>query len=167
LILRPATEGDIAAAADVAARSYRAAFADILDTAALDVRTSGFFAERFAAALKLLVVAEREGAVLGFSLMANGHIDMLFVDPACQRSGVGRHLLAEAEVRGARSLECFRANFAARRFYEEQGWRLAQTYAREFAGAEHEFVRYEKPTAENRNWSGPDSRRQAGGASRR
>jgi putative acetyltransferase len=167
LILRPATQADIAAAADVAARSYRAAFADILDAAALDARTPGFFAERFAAALQLLVVAISEGTLLGFSLMANGHIDMLFVDPACQGSGVGRRLLAEAEARGASSLECFRANFAARRFYEGRGWRLAQAYARAFAGAEHEFVRYEKPTAGNRSWSGTDIRRRTGGGPRR
>src|SRR5258706_15623951 len=92
LILRPAAEADIAAAAAVAARSYRAAFADILDTTTLDVRTPGFFAERFAAALQLLVVAISEGALLGFSLMANRHIDMLFVDPAFQGSGVGPRL---------------------------------------------------------------------------
>lgn len=147
LILRPATAADIEATAAVATRSYRGGFAGILDAAALDVRTPDFFGERFRAALKLLVVAERDGAILGFSLMTNRHIDMLFVDPGAQRGGVGRALLAEAESRGATSLECFRANFAARDFYESQGWHLAQAYTRPFAGAEHAFVRYEKPPA--------------------
>jgi putative acetyltransferase len=144
LILRPGTEADIAATAAVAARSCRSGFTGILDPAALDIRTPDFFAERFRAVLKLLVVAEQDGAICGFSLMTNRHIDMLFVDPAAQRGGVGRALLAEAEARGASSLECFRANFAARRFYEARGWELAVAYSRAFAGAEHEFIRYEK-----------------------
>jgi len=164
VILRPAASADVAAAAGVAARSYRAAFAGILDAAALDVRTAGFFAERFEAALKLLVVAEREGVLVGFSLMANRHIDMLFVDPASQGAGVGRRLLAEAEARGAYSLECFRANFAARRFYEGQGWQLAQAYSRAFAGAEHEFVWYEKRTGGSRGRAEAEGdRRRPGG----
>ncbi len=145
MILRAAAPADIDAAAGVASRSYRAGFGGILDAGVLDGRTPAFFAERFRAAPHLLVLAERGGAVLGFSLMTNRHVDMLFVDPPAQRGGVGRALLEEAEARGACSLECFRANFAARRFYEARGWALAQAYSRAFAGAEHEFVRYEKP----------------------
>ena len=158
LILRPATAADIEATAAVATRSYRAGFAGILDAAALDVRTPDFFAERFRAALKLLVVAERDGAIQGFSLMTNRHIDMLFVEPDSHRMGIGRALLAEAESRGATSLECFRANFAARTFYESQGWHLAQAYTRPFAGRDHEFVRYEKP-ARPANPAGPGHER--------
>lgn len=143
-MVRAARPADLAAAAAVAARSYRAGFADILDAAVLAERNAAFFAERFAAALALLAVAERGGEVCGFSLVTHRHIDMLFVDPAVQRAGVGRRLLADAEERGANSLECFRANFAARNFYEGQGWELAHAYSRSFAGAEHAFLRYEK-----------------------
>ncbi len=53
-------------------------------------------------------------------------------------------LLAECEARGARSLECFRDNTKARAFYEAHGWRLARSYARDFAGDTHHFVFYEK-----------------------
>ena len=70
---------------------------------------------------------------------------MMFVDPAAHRTGAGRALLAEAEARGARSLECFRDNLAARHFYEAHGWRLARGYARDFAGRPRAFVRCEKP----------------------
>ncbi len=160
MILRHATPADIDATAGVASRSYRAGFADILDTAVLSGRTPDFFAARFRLAPHLLMLAERDGAVLGFSLMTNHHIDMLFVDTAAQRAGVGHALLAEAEARGATSLECFRANFPARRFYEARGWTLAQAYARAFAGAEHEFVRYEKPAPAPREPApGQDRRR--------
>ena len=144
MIVRAAVAADIAAAAGVAARSYRGAFAGILADAALDLRTPEFFAARFRESLDLVMVAESNGAVIGFSVMTHRHIDMLFVDPGRQGAGVGHALLEDAEHRGANSLECFRANFAARRFYERAGWRLAHAYARPFANAEHEFVRYEK-----------------------
>ena len=81
-------------------------------------------------------------AVVGFSLVTEGHLDMLFVDPAAQGTGAGKALLDEAVARGTRTLECFAANHAARRFYERQGWRLARSYARAFAGGEHHFVFY-------------------------
>jgi putative acetyltransferase len=92
-----------------------------------------------------LRLADRDGIVIGFAVMTDGHIDMMFVDPAAHRTGAGRALLADAETHGARSLECFRANTAARRFYEAHSWRLARAYARPFAGREREFVFYEKP----------------------
>ena len=40
----------------------------------------------------------------------------------------------EAEAQGAKSLECFRDNHGARRFYERHGWQVAREYEREFAG---------------------------------
>jgi GNAT superfamily N-acetyltransferase len=73
------------------------------------------------------------------------HLDMLFVDPRFAGRGAGRRLLAECERRGVRTLECFAANHAARRFYEGAGWRLERAYARRFAGATHYFVAYERP----------------------
>ena len=108
-------------------------------------RTAEAFAARFREVLARLRVAERDGAVIGFSLLTEGHIDMMFVDPSAQRGGAGQALLADAEAWGARSLECFRDNFPARRFYERHGWRLARSYAREFAGRTRDFVFYEKP----------------------
>lgn len=111
----------------------------------LAARDPASFAARFAEVLPRLRVAERDGRVIGFSLMTDGHIDMMFVDPAVHRSGAGRVLLAECEGRGAKSLECFRDNTRARAFYEAHGWRLARGYAREFAGRTHHFVFYEKP----------------------
>lgn len=129
----------------MAVAAYRQGFAGILEPDLLAGRTAALFAARFSASLPLLRLAERDGAIIGFSLLTDGHIDMMFVDPATHRTGAGRALLAEAEARGARSLECFRDNQAARRFYEAHGWRLARGYARNFAGRARDFVRYEKP----------------------
>ena len=59
----------------------------------------------------------------------------------------GRALLAEAVARGVCSLECFRANGPARRFYERAGWVVTRGYSRPFAGRLHGFVYYERNEA--------------------
>jgi putative acetyltransferase len=130
VIVRPATEADIAAMARVAERSYRAAFDEILEHEVLATRDAAFFGARFGEAWERMRVAEDGGRVLGFTLVTDGHIDMIF---------------AQAEAEGARSLESFRDNHAARRFYERRGWRLTREYERAFLGAERAFAFYEKP----------------------
>ena len=99
---------------------------------------------RFVASLARLRVAEIEGAVAGFSLVTDGHLDMLFIAPAAQGRGVGHALLADARAGGAVSLESFRDNHKARRFYEHFGWQLASEYSRVFEGTTRHFVWYRK-----------------------
>jgi putative acetyltransferase len=142
VIVRSAGAQDIPALAAIAERSYRAAFADILEQDVLAGRDAAFFAERFAASWQRMLVAVVEGGPVGFLLMTDGHIDMLFMDSDAGRQGGGALLLQEAEAHGARSLECFRDNHGARRFYERHGWRVAREYEREFAGRTRSFVFY-------------------------
>ncbi len=143
MIVRAAREGDIAATAAVAVASYAGAFAEILGPEILAGYDQDFFVRRFVAALERLHVADDRG-IVGFSLVTDRHLDMLFIAPAAQGRGVGAALLADAEARGTVSLESFRDNYAARLFYETRDWRLVAEYAREFAGTERHFVRYEK-----------------------
>ena len=151
VIVRPAVAGDVAALSAVASASYRAAFAAILDAEELARRDAGSFVARFTESLERLRVAESSGHVVGFSLVTGRHLDMLFIAPGMQGSGAGRALLAEAVARGTCSLECFRANCQARRFYEHQGWVLTRGHSRPFAGRVHDFVIYERNT--NAAWS--------------
>jgi putative acetyltransferase len=144
VIVRPATVADVGAMAAVAERSYRAGFAEILEPDVLAARDAAFFAGRFCDSLSRMRVAEAAGRVVGFTLVADGHIDMLFVDPERAGSGAGSALLAQAEVEGARTLECFRDNHAARQFYESRGWRPMREYEREFLGRRRPFVFYER-----------------------
>jgi putative acetyltransferase len=142
--VRVATIDDVPSLADIAQRSYRSAFADILEEKVLGERDLAFFMGRFAQAWpRMLVVCSGETSI-GFLLMTDGHIDMLFMDPAAGGQGGGALLLKEAELKGARSLECFRDNHGARPFYERHGWRVAREYEREFAGRKRSFVFYEK-----------------------
>jgi putative acetyltransferase len=143
--VRPAGAEDIPALARIAERSYRAAFRGILEEEVLASRDAAFFADRFAASWGRMLVALSEDEPVGFLLMTDGHIDMLFMDPVASGKGGGLLLLNEAEALGAKSLECFRDNQDARRFYERHGWRIEREYERDFAGRQRSFVFYVKP----------------------
>ena len=145
MIVRPATPADIAALADIAVAAYRLAFLGIIGDNGLTMFTCAYFSERFARECSAITVAEQDRAILGFVEVRDGTLDMLFIAPSRVRSGVGRLLLADAERRGAVRLECFRDNAGARSFYERHGWSAARSYSRQYAGAEHAFVAYEKP----------------------
>jgi len=144
--VRSARIDDIPALAAIAERSYRTAFAEILEQDVLAGRDAAFFAARFTASWQRMLTALSDEAPVGFLLMTDEHIDMLFMDPAVsgRGGGGGALLLREAEARGAKSLECFRDNHAARRFYERHGWRIEREYEREFAGRDRRFVSYVK-----------------------
>ena len=148
MIIRAAALPDIPAAASVAAAAYAAAFAEILEAETIAPYNAAFFTARcttsLTAAHKRLRVAAQNGAIVGFCLMTDGHIDMIFVAPTALGTGAGHALLADAEASGALSLECFAANARARRFYERHLWHLADTYSRPFAGRMRDFVRYER-----------------------
>jgi putative acetyltransferase len=144
LIIRAAGADDVPTLAAMAERSYRAAFAGILEEDALASRDAAFFADRFATSWERMLVALSGEEPIGFLLMTEGHIDMLFMDPGTSGQGGGALLLKRAETLGARSLECFRDNHGARRFYERHGWRVAREYEREFVGKTRSFVFYVK-----------------------
>lgn len=152
MTIRRALPGDVPALAGIAAASYATAFADILPPEALALRHPGFFVGRFSELWTTMSLLEEAGVIVGFSMVSRRedeppgrlHLDMLFIAPGYQGRGAGALLLADAERQGARSLECFALNDAARRFYERAGWRVRRTYRREFAGATPDFVRYEK-----------------------
>lgn len=144
-MVRQAGAEDIPALAEIAERSYRSAFKDLLEEDVLATRRATFFAERFSDSWERMFVAMAGAEPVGFLLMTDGHIDMLFMDPVATGQGAGAQLLERAEAFGAKSLECFRDNHGARRFYERHGWRVAREYEREFAGRERSFVFYVKP----------------------
>nr|WP_255616686.1 GNAT family N-acetyltransferase [Microvirga puerhi] len=135
---------DVSALAAIAEASYRTAFSSILEEEVLSSRNAAFFTRRFEASWARMLVVCAGGIPAGFLLMTDGHIDMLFMDPAGSRKGGGSCLLHEAERCGAKSLECFRDNIAARRFYERHGWHPNREYEREFAGRSRSFVFYVK-----------------------
>lgn len=153
MIVRAATSADIPDMADVTATSYAHAFAGILEPQALAQRDALFFRTRFAETWPHMRVAIEDDRIFGVAMVTNGHLDMLFLDPATIGKGVGAALLRDVEEHGARTLECFRDNHAARRFYERHGWRQVGAYDREFVGCQRSFVAYEKMPAERNSIS--------------
>lgn len=67
-------------------------------------------------------LALRGGRILGLLAYRTGVVDQLFVEPAEQRTGVGRALLDHAKALSPEGLELFthQTNTQARAFYESQ-----------------------------------------------
>src|SRR5471032_1990719 len=76
-------------------------------------------------------VALIDGVIAGFiDLEGSGHIDMLFVDPACQRRGVASVLLDTVEnaARGQRlAVLDTDASITARPFFEKHGFQVVRS----------------------------------------
>jgi putative acetyltransferase len=68
--------------------------------------------------------------------MIGGHIDQLFVDPACQRLRVGSQLLRAAihAHPGRLTLDVVEENLGARAFYEEHGFSACDRWMNEEEG---------------------------------
>ncbi len=69
-------------------------------------------------------VAELDGQATGFLAVAGDFIDQLYVDPAHQRKGIGRALIAHARQLSPSGLRLltFQINHNGRAFYESQGF---------------------------------------------
>jgi ribosomal protein S18 acetylase RimI-like enzyme len=65
------------------------------------------------------IVAERDGAILGFVGLLGAFIGGLFVAPSAHGRGIGRHLVLHAAgLKGELTVEVYEANRGARAFYE-------------------------------------------------
>jgi putative acetyltransferase len=159
VICRSATPDDIPWLIETSLAAYHNVFAPLLPHLDWSSFGASFFEERFGRAWQKVRIASHDDRPIGFSLMTDSNIDMLFVAEGRRSAGCGRALLHDAEARGAKTLECFSINMAARRFYERHDWKLAEAYARPYAGAECTFVRYEKTShPKNISWSMPSKK---------
>lgn len=85
-----------------------------------------------------LLVAEDEGAVVGFAGFTDDEVTWLYVDPGRYRQGIGRALL-DAVLREARrplSLDVLAGNAAALALYQNAGFRIIDTISGRLAGNE-------------------------------
>jgi ribosomal protein S18 acetylase RimI-like enzyme len=126
-VIRPATPDDAEAIARVEVRTFRYAYADIVDPeflAGMDVDDrAADWREALGSGARAVWVAEAEGRVVGYASIRQTELRTLYVDPVAQGAGVGTRLLAEAQAAGAAELEVFEANGHGRHFYEARGWR--------------------------------------------
>ena len=141
---RPATPDDIAWLAETSLEAYRSVFAPLLPECDWSGFDHAFFTARFERQWPDIRIAAQGAQRLGFCLVTNANIDMLFVADGQRRNGAGLILLNDAEAQGAVTLECFALNSLARAFYERHGWVEIAGHARDFAGQCCDFIRYGK-----------------------
>jgi putative acetyltransferase len=78
--------------------------------------------EAFEGPLEVACIRDDEGTVLGFAGVAEGKLEMLFVDPACHGRGIGRDLLDHAVAHmAARTVDVNEQNDGAAAFYRRLG----------------------------------------------
>jgi putative acetyltransferase len=142
MICRPAMQADIPWLVETGLNAYRTVFAPLLPDCDWSGFDHAFFMARFQRQWPDIRIAVQGATRLGFCLVTNDNIDMLFVADRQRGQGTGRILLNDAEARGAVTLECFALNSRARDFYKRHGWVETGHYARDFAGRSCDFVRY-------------------------
>jgi putative acetyltransferase len=126
--LRPATAADMATVADIWHAAWHVSHPGHVPDGLTEARTLEAFHERTPARVADTTVAEVDGVVVGFTMVAGDEVEQVFVDPAHHGSGVAGPLLAEAEHRVADAghaeawLAVVVGNARARRFYERHGW---------------------------------------------
>ena len=91
-----------------------------------DEASTRWWVEHVVLAEQDVLVAEADGAVAGFSAVAAGWLEHLYVAPEAQGRGVGSALLVAVLDRCGRSIDLhvFARNAAARAFYERRGFVL-------------------------------------------
>lgn len=125
--LRPARPEDMATVADIWHRAWHVAHAGHVPAGLTAARTLAAFHERTPGRVADTTVAEVDGVVAGFTMVADDEVEQVFVDPEHHGAGVAAPLLAAAEARVAERydvawLAVVVGNARARRFYAKHGW---------------------------------------------
>jgi GNAT superfamily N-acetyltransferase len=131
-VLRPATADDAAQVAELFHRGWHDGHRGHVPDGLTRRRTPEAFRERVErriADTEDTTVAEVDGVVAGFIMVAGDEVEQVYVDRTFRGSGVADLLLAEAErqVAGAGHPSAWLAvvvgNARARAFYARHGWR--------------------------------------------
>jgi GNAT superfamily N-acetyltransferase len=135
--VRPATPDDLPGVLDVFLGCWRESYRDILPDSAIaamtDARAEALWLRVLGSAEGVVLVAERDGHVVGITRFAvdgeDGAVHSLYVAPHAHGGGIGRGLLETAADAlreagaTAATLWVFAANTPSIGFYESHGWR--------------------------------------------
>lgn len=142
IIIRVAELDDAESIAAIHVTSWQSTYRGVLDDAYLDSLSAGQRMPMWRTLLTAetsttVLVALRDDHIVGFCSFgparddereSTGELDTIYLNPDCQRQGIGGALLRRAEdamaERGCRSgvLWVLRENAIARRFYEAHDW---------------------------------------------
>ncbi|MBO0845954.1 MAG: GNAT family N-acetyltransferase [Nocardioides sp.] len=130
-ILRPATTDDVEAIADLFHRGWHDAHPGRVPDGLTQRRTREAFLDRVTqrvAETDETTVAEVDGSIAGFVMIAGDEVEQVYVDRPFRGSGAAALLLTEAERQVAAGghdvawLAVVRGNDRAQGFYARQGW---------------------------------------------
>lgn len=126
--IRPATDEDIREVARIWAEGWRDGHLGHVPEELAAIRTRESFDVRAAQRVADTTVAEVDGSVGGFVMVAADEVEQVYVDAPHRGTGVASSLLGEGErqVKAAGHATAWLAvatgNVRARRFYEREGW---------------------------------------------
>jgi GNAT superfamily N-acetyltransferase len=130
-ILRPATPDDVSAIAGLFHRGWHDAHVGHVPEGLTERRTAAAFHDRVTqrvAETDETTVAEVDGVIAGFIMIAGDEAEQVYVDRDHRGTGLAATLLGEAERQIAAAghdvawLAVVRGNARARAFYAKQGW---------------------------------------------
>lgn len=121
-IIRNCNESDYPELVVVWERSVRASHDFLTETDIEEIKSK--LAAEYFPCVKLVCV-EDERRIVGFTGMADGKIEMLFVDAERRGEGIGGVLMDYAIRHGATSVDVNEQNRAALGFYESRGFRVS------------------------------------------
>jgi GNAT superfamily N-acetyltransferase len=130
-VLRPATTDDVDALSELFHRGWHDAHPGHVPDGLTERRTLDAFRDRVATRITETddtTVAELDGRLAGFVMIADDEVEQVYVDRPFRGSGLAATLLAEAEQQVAAAghdetwLAVVVGNARARAFYERHGW---------------------------------------------
>lgn len=123
--------------------SIRETYGPFLDAERMKPWIEGGESDRYVdTMLTSMLVAERDGRVVGVTALKDHLVDLLWVADDLRGSGIGTRLMEAAEEALAAAgypkgaLECFSPNANAIGFYEGRGWRIVDRYPDSVAGVD-------------------------------
>jgi ribosomal protein S18 acetylase RimI-like enzyme len=128
-LIRTASAADLEALIALTHRTINASYRPFLGDEPVDAFLGSGAADRYIAQnLGRCLVLLRNGAIVGYSVCRDHIIDLMMIDHAVHRQGLGTELLRHVEQtllqsHEALQLESFEDNENANAFYRKNGWR--------------------------------------------